>query len=249
MNFTHNLASTFLSISIAFLIGTSVSVAHANPAEDIASIKKNLASRTPPVKARSVKLSPISGLYEVFVSGNMIYYVDKNISYVISGGSIIDTTNNKNLTEASFKQLNTIKFGDLPLQNAIEIKKGTGNYKFAVFTDPDCPYCKVLEQELAKAEVTDYTAYVFLFPLKELHPEATEKSESIWCAKDKAESWNNYMIKGARPEKINCVNPITANEKLAEELGVTGTPTIYLNDGTQSQNPQELVVAITGNKK
>ena len=228
---------------LAILLGSGILLAHAGRDEDIAMIQSKLEKRTPPIKARSIKPSPIAGLYEVFVQGNLIY-TDKTFSYVIVNGAMMDTSSKKNLTEESLNQLTTIKFSELPLQNAIEIKKGSGSYKFAVFSDPDCPYCKSLERGLANAGVSDYTAYIFLYPLKTLHPDAAAKSESIWCAKDKAEAWTNFMVKGTAPEKANCDNPLAANEKLADEIGVSGTPTIYLKNGHQTQNPQELVAAI-----
>ena len=233
--------------SVGILLAGSSLLTQANTVDDIAAIKSNLEMRTPPIKAKSIKLSPLAGLYEVYVSGN-IFYVDKTVSYVMVGGSLLDGASKKNLTAERFKELSSIKFSDLPLKNAIEIKKGTGAYKFAVFSDPDCPYCKTLEQGLDKMAVTDYTAYVFLFPLKELHPDATAKAESIWCAKDKQETWLNWMVKDTAPVKSTCDNPIESNEKLADDLGVAGTPTIYLNNGTQTQNPQELVAAIKEKK-
>jgi thiol:disulfide interchange protein DsbC len=164
------------------------------------------------------------------------------------GGSLLEDASKKNLTAERLKELTSIKFDDLPLKNAIEIKKGTGAYKFAVFTDPDCPYCKTLEQGLDKMALTDYTAYVFLYPLKNIHPDAAEKAESIWCSKDKQGTWLNWMVKDTAPVKSTCDNPIESNEKLAEDLGVAGTPTIYLNNGMQTQNPQELVAAIKEKK-
>ena len=233
--------------SLAMLLASFSLLAQAGAQEDIATIQSTLESRTPPIKARSVKPSPIAGLYEVFVQGNLIY-TDKTFSYVIVNGAMMDTSSKKNLTEESLNQLTTIKFSELPLQNAIEIKKGSGAYQFAVFSDPDCPYCKSLESGLAKAGVSDYTAYIFLYPLKTLHPDAAAKSESIWCAKDKADAWTNFMVKGTAPEKANCDNPLAANEKLADEIGVSGTPSIYLKNGHQTQNPQELVAAIKANQ-
>lgn len=247
MAVSKNLKVKLLLASASFLVASTSPQALAGADEDIAAIKSNLEMRIPPIKAKSIKLSPMTGLYEVFASGN-IFYVDKTVSYVMVGGSLLDDASKKNLTAESLKTLTTIKFAELPLKNAIEIKKGTGAYKFAVFTDPDCPYCKTLEQGLDKMAVTDYTAYVFLFPLKELHPDAIAKSESIWCAKDQQESWLNWMVKGTAPVKNTCDNPIESNEKLANDLGVAGTPTIYLNNGNQTQNPQELLAAMKEKK-
>ena len=242
MTFSRKIFASLLSAGLIF-----ASTAYADEAEDITAIKQNLEKRTPPLKAKSVKLSPLAGLYEVYANGN-IFYVDKTVSYVMVGGSLLEDASKRNLTAERLKELTSIKFDSLPLKNAIEIKKGNGAYKFAVFSDPDCPFCKTLEQGLEKMGLTDYTAYVFLFPLKELHPDAAAKAESIWCAKDKSEAWLNLMVKGTAPTSAKCENPIAANEKLADDLGVAGTPTIYLADGKQTQAPQELVAAIKEKK-
>ncbi len=246
----HHLQKSLIAISTALLFSTfapnSIGAETNQTETDIQTIKNNLVNRKPPLNIKSVTASPIVGLYEVFANGN-IFYVDKNVKYVITGGMLIDDENKKNLTEERLKKLTSIKFETLPVNNAIEIKKGTGAYKFAVFSDPDCPFCKKLEQGLEKLNVTDYTAYIFLFPLKELHPDAAQKAESIWCAKDKVAAWSNYMVKETAPEKATCKNPLESNEKLADEIGVLGTPTICLQNGEMTQNPQELIAAINKN--
>jgi thiol:disulfide interchange protein DsbC len=235
------------SLVTGLILNLTLSSAFADEASDIAAIKDNLSKRKPAISAKSVKLSPLPGLYEVYANNN-IYYVDKLVKYVMVGGSIIEDATQKNLTIERLKDLTRIDFNKLPFQDAIEIKKGTGAYKFAIFSDPDCPFCKSVEQGLDELKATDYTAYVFLLPLKELHPDAVKKSENIWCAKDKSETWLNLMVKGTEPEKATCDTPIAKIEKLANELGVSGTPTIYLNDGNFTQDPKELLSAITGKK-
>lgn len=235
---------------VAFLI-SSLLLGAANAAEsininseaDIQTIKTNLANRSADLKVKSVKATPIPGLYEVFANGN-IFYMDKSAHFVLVNGMLIDDVEKKNITEERYKTLTRIEFNQLPFQNAIEIKKGTGAYKFAVFSDPECPFCKKLEQGLEKLKVTDYTAYVFLFPLKELHPDAAQKSESIWCAKDKTIAWSDWMLTDKTPEKLTCNNPLKDNEQLADSLGVLGTPTIYLQDGSMTQSPQALIAAM-----
>lgn len=245
MTFSKKALASLLSVGLLF--GGSSLLANASEADDINSIKMNLEKRTPPLNAKSIKLSPLAGVYEVYANGN-IFYVDKTVSYVMVGGSLVEDATKRNLTTERLQELTTIKFDTLPFKNAIEIKKGNGQYKFAVFSDPDCPFCKTLEQGLEKMGISDYTAYIFLFPLKELHPDAVAKSESIWCAKDKNEAWSNWMVKGIAPVKASCENPLAANEKLADDLGVAGTPTIYMNNGKQTQAPQELVAAIKERK-
>ena len=77
-------------------------------------------------------------------------------------GNLIDLKTRANLTQQRQDQLNVVDFSRLPLDKAIVKVKGDGSRKIAIFTDPDCPYCKRLEQELAK--VSNVTVYVFLLP-------------------------------------------------------------------------------------
>jgi len=228
----------FSSINFATLADTS---------NDIASIKSSLKRRSPEIKPRSIKPTPLDGIYEVF-AGGAIYYMDKTTNYIFFGASLINDSAKKNITLERLEELSSIKFSELPFNNAIVIKKGSGAHKFAVFSDPECPYCKSLEIDLTESGVSDYTAYVFLYPLKQLHPEASTTAESIWCSIDRAETWKNFMVNNKAPVKSTCDNPIIANEKLADEIGVVATPTIYLNSGLKLQNPEDLVSAITQKK-
>lgn len=206
-------------------------------------IRGSLEKHNPRIRIQSIQPSPLPGIYEIYANGQMLY-VDKTGQYVLAGGNLFENASKRNLTAERLAELSTIQFDTLPLQNAIEIRKGNGAYKFAVFSDPDCPYCKTLEQRLDKQGLTDYTAYIFLYPLEELHQDARSKAEAIWCTQDRGTAWNAWMKSGKLPEKASCENPINANKKLGESLGVNATPTIYLNNGKQASSPEELVAAL-----
>ena len=205
-------------------------------------VKAAIQKRHPDLNIKSVQTTPVNGLYEVFTNGQILY-VTEDAAYVLAGASLIDDEKKRNLTLERLKILTSIKFDTLPLADAIAIKKGSGKYKFAIFSDPDCPYCKQLESGLNTQGLTDFTVYVFLFPLPS-HKDAKWKAESIWCAKDREAAWHDWMLNGKLPERANCDNPIERNLKLGNEIGVTGTPTIYLGDGTQAASLQEVVDAI-----
>jgi thiol:disulfide interchange protein DsbC len=210
-------------------------------------IRQQLESSNPGLHIKNIQPSPIAGLYEIYANG-AILYTDSHGKYVLAGARMIEDAGKRNLTEERLKELSKIKFDTLPIKQAIEIKKGSGAYRFAIFSDPDCPYCKNLEVGLDKMGITNYTAYVFLLPLEEIHKDARWKAESIWCASDRPEAWKGWMVDGKLPEKKSCDTPIDSIAKLGGELGVAGTPTIYLEDGTLSSSPQELINAITAKK-
>jgi thiol:disulfide interchange protein DsbC len=113
---------------------------------------------------------------------NQILYTDTKADYIIVG-EMIDTKTRKSLTREKQDELNKVSFSDLPLENAVKVVKGDGSRKLAVFTDVDCPYCKKLEQELAK--VDNVTIYSFLYPLP-MHADAPRKSKLVWCSADRA---------------------------------------------------------------
>jgi hypothetical protein len=69
--------------------------------------------------------------------------------------------------------------------------RGNGKRKLAVFEDPNCGYCKRFERDLQK--VDNVTVYMFLYPI--LSQDSADKSRNIWCAKDKAKAWTDWMVR------------------------------------------------------
>lgn len=75
----------------------------------------------------------------------------------------------------------------------------------------------------------DITFYIKLFPLS-FHKEAYWKSKSIVCNKSLKLLEDNF--EGKKIEKTDCsTTEIDDTIKLAQSLGITGTPTIILPDG------------------
>lgn len=180
----------------------------------------------------NAKLKPMAGMIEVDTK----VFVSADGKTVIVGGRTIDA--NVLLTgsapavaaqppaaQAQQPQMpQPVDFSKLPLDKAIKVVKGNGSRQFAVFTDVDCPYCKQLEKTLA--EVDNYTMYVFMMPIDQLHPAARAKSEAIWCTKDKPAAWREYWSEGKVPTGEKCATPLGEIAQLAEGLSIRGTPTL-----------------------
>lgn len=191
-------------------------------------IKKNIETRFPGAKVDSVSKSPVKGIYEVVVDGGQVIYADEKADYVITG-DLLETASRRNLTKEKVDKLSEVKFDTLPLGQAIKVVKGDGKRKLAVFSDPDCPYCRKLEQELDKLD--NVTIYNFVYPLP-MHADAGRKGRLVWCSADQAKAWSELMLNGKLPEgKDDCPNPIEANLALGQKLNVQGTPAIILANG------------------
>lgn len=195
---------------------------------DEVAIKALLHDRIPRLKVEDVRPTPFPGLYEVYAN-DTLFYTDELANYLIRG-ALVDTRTQKNLSAERMQELEKHVYSTLPFDKAIKIVKGDGSRQIAIFEDPDCPFCRQLEGELAK--VDNLTVYVFLFPIEALHPGATEKSRKIWCSPDPAQSWLKAVHSDFSPANPgSCDAPIDALAQLGQKLRITGTPTIFFPDG------------------
>ena len=216
------LSTLVLACSLIFLAG----VVNAQSEQQVRSeLQKKIGPNT---KIKSVSQSPISGLYEVLV-GNEVFYTDANSKYLIQG-EIIEITTGKNITEQKQADLNRIKWTELNLSNALKAVRGNGSRQLAIFSDPNCGYCKRLEKSLQQLD--NVTVYTFLIPI--LSADSAQKSKQIWCAADPQKAYVDWMINGIAPSgKSDCSTPLDKNMAFAKTYGITGTPTIFFTDGSR----------------
>lgn len=179
-------------------------------------------------KVKSVSPAPVSGLYEVLV-GNDIFYTDTSGKYLIQG-EIIELASGKNITEQRQADLNRIKWSDLNPAYAFKSIRGNGSRQLAIFSDPNCGYCKRLEKSLQ--QIDNVTIYTYLIPI--LSPDSAQKSKQIWCSPDPNKAYIDWMVNGIAPSgKGECSTPLDKNMAFAKTYGITGTPTLFFTDGSR----------------
>jgi thiol:disulfide interchange protein DsbC len=220
-----------LAAAIVMAIATTAANAAAPddvPAAVAAKIKAIMHEQFPDVPVDGVHRSSLPGLYEVVTANDIVYSNETGSRLLV--GHLVDSKTKEDLTSARWNELNAVDFATLPLESAIKTVKGDGSRKLAVFTDPLCPFCQQLEQQLQS--VTNVTIYSFLYPLENLHPGAKEKAGRIWCAKDPAAAWSAWMLQRVEPPAGTCEsNPVNALQALGQKLHVGATPTMFVADG------------------
>jgi len=179
---------------------------------------------------QSIEKMPFGELYEVVIrapDGPVIHYVDGGATVIIAG-PVIEAKSGRNLTEERQRALSAIKWQSLPFDSAVTAVRGSGRRKIAVFSDPNCPYCKRLEKDLAKLD--DITVHIFLYPV--IKPESVTQTKSVWCSKDRAKAWSDLMLRDIQPAaKPDCDTPVEKLVALGRKLGATSTPTWFLENG------------------
>lgn len=195
---------------------------------DEAKLRRALAKAMPGAQVESIVPSPIKGMYEVFVNGEIVY-LDPTGQFALTG-NLIEVASMKNLTHARKEKLLSVPFNTLPLDLAVKTVKGDGRRVFAAFEDPNCVYCKEMHKSLES--MTDYTLYTFMVPF--LGPDSEAKLRAIWCSADPAQAFQGTLRGTAKLEVGICEVPVAQLSALAERLRVRGTPTLYFTDGSRS---------------
>ncbi|HZE60200.1 MAG TPA: DsbC family protein [Burkholderiales bacterium] len=197
---------------------------------DDAAVRRVLQGKLGGAAIESVQKAPFGDLHEVVLRGPdgvRIIYVDSAAS-VILAGEAIDAKTGQNLTQERQRKLNTVKWSSLPFDSAVTTVRGTGRRKVAVFSDPNCPFCKRFEKDLARLD--DITVYIFLFPV--IRPESVAQTKSVWCSMDRAKAWNDLMLNDVQPTaKPDCDTPVEKLLALGRKLGANSTPTWFVETG------------------
>ncbi|WP_372238852.1 MULTISPECIES: DsbC family protein [Acinetobacter] len=192
---------------------------------DVATVSKNVKQQHPQLKLDNIQATEMKGIYSASMDGQVVY-LNEDAQHILAG-SMIRLKDQHNLTKDLLIQQNSVDWKKLPLQDAIKSVRGTGKRQIAIFSDPNCPYCKQLEAELKKLD--NITIYTFILPLK---AQSVAPSKQVYCEKNPALAWENLITKAQLPtSQSSCANPVERNIVLAHRLGVNGTPAIIFSNG------------------
>lgn len=179
-------------------------------------------------KVDGIRKTPMPGVVEVRIGTDLIY-VDEKGGFAIVEGQMVNLRSGENLTAARLEEVNKIDFSKLPLELAMKTVKGNGKRVLAVFEDPYCSFCRTYRKTLL--DMNNVTIYTFFYPI--LRAESETVSKNAWCAKNREEAWNDWMLFGKEPPKAgaDCNFQMAKLLELGRTLGVSGTPTTFLADG------------------
>jgi thiol:disulfide interchange protein DsbC len=174
--------------------------------------------------------SPINGMSEV-IMGSELYYASNDGRYIIQGGSLIDMNTRIDLSEERLKGIRHRLLSKVDQKDEIIFPASKERHVITVFTDIDCGYCRKLHKEINEYNKLGISVRYLSFPRTGLNSPSYLKAESVWCSKDR----NDALTRAKAGENLppgKCDNPVRRELELGQQLGVNGTPAIFLEDGT-----------------
>lgn len=197
--------------------------------------------------------TPVNGIYQVKV-GSKFAYVTEDGRYALIG-NLLDLKNGINLTQQAQARENTPLLKAFPEKDVI-IFKADGKEKAAisVFTDSSCPYCKKFHREIPQLQKAGVSVRYVPFPRGMDKGPGYKDMLSVWCAKDRNSAINIAMgiSKGKLGDgSCGADKVLRAGFELGQKLGVQGTPTMYLSDGSSIRGyvPAQKVIQSLTRKK
>lgn len=181
----------------------------------------------------AIRQAEVPGLWEVHVKNRnrkFPLYIDSSKSYIISG-NIFRVKDKENITRRAQAELNRVDYTAIPVEDALIIGSPDAKIKAIVVTDPQCPYCKRLHEELKEAVFLDpeIAFLIKLYPLK-MHPKAYDISKSILCEKS-LKMLDDSLADRPVPPPTCETDQVDKNIALVKTLGITSTPTLITPEG------------------
>lgn len=217
-------------------------------ADKINEIKKNLSVYIDVNKINNIIPLDYPNLYFVDLKGANPLITTGDGKYFF-GDQIFKVNNNKdavNIAQNVQFKLNAEKLSKINLSDFIEYPSTTKEeFVIYVFSDPTCPYCQEFHKYLPEINNLGISVRYIGFPRA---TEFVPILKKVWCSSDKKAAFAS-IVDGQMINTEECqTNPIDSFTDLGHEVGVNGTPNIFLPDGRKVggfMKPTELYKALS----
>ncbi len=202
----------------------------AAPGTPAARAEAALKKINPNIVPENLTDAPIPGFQQAIVAGQVVY-VSNDGKYLMQG-SLYDIERQKNLGEEAMAGVRSALLKNIPASDRIVFGPADAKYHVVVFTDVECGYCRKMHSEMADYNKQGIAVQYVAFPRMGPASEDFRKMEAVWCSKDRrkalTDAKNDRKVSAER-----CTSPVAAQYALGQRAGLTGTPMILAEDGTQ----------------
>ena len=188
----------------------------------------------PSIPVERIAESPMPGFREAIVGGQVVYVSDDGRYLFLpgSGGALYDAQDKRNLTESALAGMRRDLLAQIPRSERIVFAPPNPVHTVTVFTDVECGYCRKLHSEMAEYNRQGIAIEYLAFPRMGLGSEDYKKMVSVWCADDRRKAMTDAKDEKRIPQR-DCTTTVNQQYDIGRRVGLTGTPMILAEDGTQ----------------
>ncbi len=196
-------------------------------------IVNNLAPFFGKINKQDIVGTQFDGVVEVIIRNPIdSLLVSADGRYIIQG-DVIDLTKRQLMPVSNkVKSIKKDLIKSINEDNKIIYPAANEKHVIHVFTDVDCPFCRKLHNNIDVMNDLGITIKLLAAPIASLHPNAQGKMEKIWCADNRNEAMDEYNEDKTIPDSKDCNNPVANQLAISKRLSVSGTPAIFLEDGS-----------------
>ena len=196
--------------------------------EEYDQMLSNLSSVLPAdVVLDNIELSPMENVYIVKANKQEFFVYSKDEFILV--GDIWDTARNVSLTNERRQAKMVGAVAAVPESEMIMMGESLGRY-VTVFTDTDCFYCQKFHVTVPELQSRGLQVRYMMFPRAGVGSDSYLEAVSVWCSKNQAEAMTLAKA-GGTVDPVSCENPVATQYQLGQDIGVTGTPTLILDNG------------------
>jgi thiol:disulfide interchange protein DsbC len=206
----------------------NASVKPADPSKE-AMVRAALKKIDPRLVPDRVGPAPMPGFQQAIVGGRVVYFSDDG-RYMLQG-MLFDIQEKKDLTQIGLSGLRHDELAKVPLSDRIVFAPvGPRKHTIAVFTDIECGFCRKMHSEMGDYNKLGIAIEYLAFPRAGLTSADALAMESVWCSADRRKALTDAKNGLTVPPK-RCTNPVAAQYRVGQRIGLEGTPMAINEDG------------------
>ncbi|HUO82363.1 MAG TPA: DsbC family protein [Gammaproteobacteria bacterium] len=217
------------NLAIALVLCVAAPALPAADDAELAAVRARIAEKYPQVSADQIHPSPIDGLFEIAVDGQIAYMTADGRH--LFQGELIDLDGNVNLTEQRRSEARAVALAGIDEKDMIIFAPAKAKHTVTIFTDVDCAYCRKLHREMSELNAHGLRVRYVFYPRTGPGTPSWQTAEKVWCADDR-----NAAITAAKADQPfqsePCKQtPIQQHWELGHTVGLRGTPAIVTESG------------------
>ena len=197
-------------------------------------IRASFSASRPGITLESIRPSQLAGVYAVSVANGPTLYVSADGKHFVLGDLYeVAPGGFVNLAEQAREGGRAEQMAQIDVKEMIVFapKELPAKASIMIFTDVDCYYCQKLHKEVPDLNRIGIEVRYLAYPRAGIGSESYKKIASAWCAADKPAAMTKLKNRQRIVTNVCPDNPVAAQFKLGQKVGVTGTPAMVTTAG------------------